>query len=178
VTTSWPAVRPWLATLCRLILAGVFLYAGAAKVSDLAESGRAVGAYDLMPAAAARAVGAALPFVELALGLLLLLGIATRLAAAVAAGLLAVFIAGIVSAWARGLSIDCGCFGGGGQLAAGERPTYGWELTRDIALLLVAAFLLVFPRSRLSADEWMFPDDEPAQDAVDEPAGDRTGGSG
>jgi uncharacterized membrane protein YphA (DoxX/SURF4 family) len=168
VTSSWPALRPWLATVARLILAGVFLYAGGSKVGDLAGSGRAVAAYDLMPAATARAVGAVLPFVELALGVLLMVGLATRLAAAVATGLLAVFIAGIVSAWARGLSIDCGCFGGGGQLAAGERPTYGWELTRDAALLLVALFLLASPRSRLSADERLLRGDEPD----DEPAGD------
>jgi uncharacterized membrane protein YphA (DoxX/SURF4 family) len=166
---SWPAVRPWLATVARLVLAGVFLYAGASKVGDLAESGRAVGAYDLMPAATARAVGAALPFVELALGVLLLVGLATRLAAAVASGLLVVFIAGVSSAWIRGLSIDCGCFGGGGQLAAGQRPTYGWEVTRDVALLLVALLLVVFARSRLSADEWLFAGDDLAEEP-DEPA--------
>jgi uncharacterized membrane protein YphA (DoxX/SURF4 family) len=146
------AIRPWLSTAARLILAGVFLYAGAAKVGDLAASGRAVSAYQLLPADLARVVGAVLPFVELVLGVLLLAGLATRLAAVVAATLLVVFVAGIVSAWARGLAIDCGCFGGGGQLAAGQRPSYGPEVARDVALLLAALFLAVFARTRFSLD--------------------------
>ena len=102
-----PAVRGGLAL--------VWLYAGATKVGDLAASGRAVHAYQIMPYELSQVVGAALPFVEIALGVLLLLGVATRLAAGVSAALLVIFIAGIVSAWARGLAIDCGCFGTGGD---------------------------------------------------------------
>src|SRR5262245_17824051 len=109
-------MRPWVGTLARLGLAAVWLVAGATKVTDLAASGRAVNAYQLMSFDVARVIGAALPFVEIALGVLLLVGLATRLAAGVAAALLVVFIAGISSAWARGLQIDCGCFGSGGQL--------------------------------------------------------------
>src|SRR6266508_3794444 len=152
MTVSTGAVRPWLGLAARLILGAVFVYAGGSKVGDLAASGRAVNAYQLLATEAARAVGAALPFVELALGVLLLAGLATRLAAAVGALLLVVFIAGISSAWARGLSIDCGCFGGGGELATGERPSYGPEMARDAALLLGAAFLAIFPRTRFAID--------------------------
>jgi uncharacterized membrane protein YphA (DoxX/SURF4 family) len=105
-----------------------------------------------MPFDAARAVGAALPFVEIALGVLLLIGLATRLAAGVSAALLVAFITGISSAWARGLEIECGCFGGGGQLAAGQSPSYGPEIARDVAFLALSAFLLVVPVTRLSVD--------------------------
>jgi uncharacterized membrane protein YphA (DoxX/SURF4 family) len=136
----------------------VWFAAGGAKVTDLAASGRAVNAYQLMPFDVARAVGAALPLVELTLGVLLLIGLATRLAAGASATLLAVFIAGISSAWARGLSIDCGCFGGGGQLAAGQSPSYGPEIARDAALLLLAVFLIVFPRTRFSLDALLLGD--------------------
>jgi uncharacterized membrane protein YphA (DoxX/SURF4 family) len=149
-------VRPWLGTLARFGLAAVWLVAGAVKVGDLAGSGRAVAAYRLMPTDLARVVGAALPFVELALGVLLLLGLATRLAAAVSAALLAVYIVGIGAAWARGLSIDCGCFGGGGQLAPGQHPNYAPDILRDIGLLLVAVFLVVWPRTKLALDGFLF----------------------
>jgi uncharacterized membrane protein YphA (DoxX/SURF4 family) len=142
----------WLGLAARLLLAGVWLVAGGSKVGDVAESVRAVHAYDLLPYGASKLVGAALPFVELALGLLLLTGFATPLAAGVSAAMFALFVAGIAAAWARGLRIECGCFGGGGELAAGQRPNYFWEIARDLALLAVAVYLVVRPRSRLSVD--------------------------
>lgn len=151
----WRTIQPWLGTLARLGIAAVWLAAGASKVTDLAASGRAVNAYRLMPYDVAQAVGAALPFVEIALGVLLLIGLATRLAAGVSAAVLVIFIAGISSAWGRGLSIDCGCFGGGGELAAGQSPSYGPEIARDLAFLALSAFLLVFPLTRLSVDSAM-----------------------
>jgi len=148
LATAWP----WISTVARLGLAAVFLVAGATKVGDLAGSGRAVNAYKLMPYDVAKAVGAAQPFLEIALGLLLLIGLAVRLSAGIGAALLVIFIAGIVSAWARGLQIDCGCFSKGGELGAGQVPTYGWEILRDVGFLVLAGILLVKPRTRLSLD--------------------------
>ncbi len=151
----WSVAQPWVGTVARLALAAVWLVAGGAKVGDLAASGRAVNAYRVMPYEAAKVIGAALPFVEIALGLLLLAGVAVRITAGISAALLVVFVTGIVSAWARGLRIDCGCFGSGGDLAAGADPTYGTELARDAGFLLLAGFLLVWPRTRLSVDAWI-----------------------
>lgn len=151
----WPALRPWLGTAARLGLAAVWLIAGGTKVGDLAASGRAVNAYRVMPYELATVIGAALPFVELALGVLLLIGLATRLAAGVSAALLLVFITGIASAWGRGLSIDCGCFGSGGQLAAGQAPSYLPEILRDLGFLALAGFLLIWPRTPVSVDGWL-----------------------
>src|ERR1044071_4937834 len=109
-SARFAAAWPWISTVARLGLAAVFLIAGGLKVTDLAASGRAVYAYKLMSYDTAKLVGAVQPFVEIALGLLLLIGLAVRLSAGISALLLVVFIAGIVSAWSRGLAIDCGCF--------------------------------------------------------------------
>ncbi|NED57635.1 DoxX family membrane protein [Micromonospora aurantiaca] len=155
----WQALRPWLGVAARLGLAAVWLIAGGTKVGDLAASGRAVNAYQVMPYDVATVIGAALPFVELALGLLLLAGLATRISAGVSAALLVVFIAGIASAWARGLAIDCGCFGSGGQLAAGQTPSYLPEILRDLGFLVLAGFLLIWPRTPFSVDGWLAGDD-------------------
>src|ERR1700754_1893447 len=89
MTAAWP----WISTVARLGLAAVFLIAGGLKVTDLAASGRAVNAYRLMPFSAAQAVGAIQPFVEIALGLLLLIGLAVRVSAGIAAVLLVIFMA-------------------------------------------------------------------------------------
>ena len=142
----------WVSTAARLGLAAVWLIAGGLKVGDLAESGRAVNAYRIFPFEVAKAIGAAQPFLEIALGLLLLIGLAVRLSAGISAALLVVFIAGIVSAWARGLQIDCGCFSKGGDLTGGRTAEYGLEILRDVGFLVLAGILLVKPRSRFSLD--------------------------
>jgi uncharacterized membrane protein YphA (DoxX/SURF4 family) len=143
---------PWISTAARLGLAAVWLIAGGLKVGDLAESGRAVNAYQLFPYEVAKVIGAAQPFLEIALGLLLLAGLAVRLSAGISAGLLVIFIAGIVSAWARGLQIDCGCFSSGGALGAGQSPEYAWDIARDVGFLVLAGILLWRPRTRYSID--------------------------
>ncbi|MET3426890.1 putative membrane protein YphA (DoxX/SURF4 family) [Actinoplanes tereljensis] len=130
----------------------MFLVAGGLKITDLDESARAVNAYRLMDYDTAKVIGAIQPFLEIAVGLLLLIGLAVRLSAAIGALLLVVFIAGIISAWARGLQIDCGCFSKGGDLAAGRTAQYGWDIARDVGFLLLAGILLWKPRTRFSMD--------------------------
>ncbi|MFF5084240.1 MauE/DoxX family redox-associated membrane protein [Actinoplanes sp. NPDC000266] len=148
LTAAWP----WVSTLARLGLAAIFLISGGLKVTDLAASGRAVNAYDLMSWETAKVVGAVQPFLEIALGLLLLIGIATRLSAAIAAVLLVIFIGGIISAWARGLQIDCGCFSKGGELTGGRTAEYGLDILRDVGFLVLAGILLWKPRTKFSLD--------------------------
>jgi uncharacterized membrane protein YphA (DoxX/SURF4 family) len=145
------AVAPWISTAARLILGGVLLVAGALKVVDPQASVAAVRAYELLPTGLETLVGWGLPFVEVALGLLLLTGLGTRPAAAAAGLLMLVFIAGVASAAARGLNIDCGCFGGGGRVAP-DQTAYGREIVRDVGLLLLAGWLVARPHSRLSLE--------------------------
>ncbi len=146
---------PWIGLLVRLGLAGVFIVAGALKVTDLPASGRAVVAYELMPTNVAMTVGAIQPFFELMLGALLLIGLATRVTALISALTMVAFIAGITSAWARGLNIDCGCFSKGGHLPPGVTPNYLPEILRDIGFLAMAIFLMLYPVSRFSLDGWI-----------------------
>jgi len=148
MTAAWP----WISTVARLGLAAVFLVAGGLKITDLSASGRAVNAYRLMDFETAKVVGAVQPFLEIALGLLLLIGLAVRLSAIIGAILLVIFIAGIASAWARGLQIDCGCFSKGGDLAAGRTAQYGLEILRDVGFLVLAGIVMAKPRSRFSLD--------------------------
>jgi uncharacterized membrane protein YphA (DoxX/SURF4 family) len=138
-------------TLARLGLAAVWLISGGLKAADLDQTYVAVRAYDVLPTAAVEVVAVMLPFLELALGLLLLVGVGTRAAAVLSAVLLVVFIAGVSQAWARGLSIDCGCFGGGGAVEPGN-TAYVQELLRDTGFLVLAAWLIVRPRTLFSLD--------------------------
>lgn len=150
-----PDVREWFGLVARLVTGGVWIVAGALKLPDPYESVRAVRAYDLLPESIVPTVGHLLPVLEVVVGLALVLGLLTRGAAAVSALLFLAFIIGIASAWARGLQIDCGCFGGGG-FEEGAASQYPWEIARDVGLLALS-LLLVWSRStRLALDSALF----------------------
>jgi uncharacterized membrane protein YphA (DoxX/SURF4 family) len=148
---------PWVGLLARLVVGGVWIAAGLIKLPDPAESVRAVRAYRLLPEATVHAVGYGLPFLEIIIGLLLVLGLGTRIAAGLSGLVFLLFIIGISSAWARGLQIDCGCFGGGGY-AADATSKYPWEIARDVGLLLGSVLLVAWPRTKVSLDGWLVPD--------------------
>ncbi|RZS82874.1 methylamine utilization protein MauE [Motilibacter rhizosphaerae] len=150
-------------TLLRVVLGVVLVVAALLKLPHPGESVRAVQAYQILPHAAGVQVGHVLPFVELAIGVLLVLGLATRGAAVVAGLLMVAFLVGISSAWARGLSIDCGCFGGGGAVAKGH-TRYVQELLRDAGLLACAAWLVVRPRTLGALESLLLPDMHDPQD--------------
>jgi len=143
---------PWLGTAARVLLGLVWAWAAVAKMGDPAASVRAVRAYELLPEWLAQGVGYGLPFLEMGLAILLIAGLATRLAAVLSSALLVVFLAGIISAAARGLQIECGCFGGGGQLGAGQSTAYAGEILRDAGLLVVSLFLVWAYRTRFAVD--------------------------
>jgi uncharacterized membrane protein YphA (DoxX/SURF4 family) len=145
------AILPWLRTAVRVGLGGIWIVAGALKVGDLAQSVEAVAAYRLLPAPLTHLVGWGLPFAEVVLGLLLMSGLFTRWSAVVSGGLQLILMLGLVSAWVRGLSIDCGCFSPGGRVAP-DATTYVQSLIRDFIFLLGAAWLVWQPVTRLSLD--------------------------
>lgn len=137
----------WTSLAARLGLAAVWLISGWVKASDPLQTVVAVRAYQLVPEPLIYPVANALPLLELLLGFLLLIGFAVRQTAVASALLFAVLMAVISASWARGLSIDCGCFGGGG-VADVDAWTYVGELMRDLAFAALAAWLCVWPKSR------------------------------
>lgn len=133
------------------MLAAVYLVSGYLKAVDPAQTRVAVKAYQLVSDELAEAIAAVLPYAEIAVGVVLLLGTATRLGAILSALLMVAFLIGVISAAARGLNIDCGCFGGGGAVAQGG-TAYTAEILRDTGLLILSGYLIVRPRSYLAVD--------------------------
>jgi uncharacterized membrane protein YphA (DoxX/SURF4 family) len=144
-------IAPWFALVARLALGGVLLVAGAIKIPYPYKAAAAMRAYELLPNNLASFFGYILPWFEVGLGLLLILGVATRISGLLGGLLMLLFIAAISSAWARGLSIDCGCFGGGGQIDPKE-TRYLEEIIRDIALAICGFYLYLRPNSRFALD--------------------------
>ena len=143
--------------LGRLTLGGVLLVAGGLKAFDPAGAANAVAAYRILPTPVAHIVGYALPWLEIAIGLLLIIGISVRWAATTGGIIMFVFVAAIISVWARGMLIDCGCFGAGGVIDPSKvdevHKTYFIEIIRDLALALCSLYLYFFPYGFLSFEK-------------------------
>jgi uncharacterized membrane protein YphA (DoxX/SURF4 family) len=149
---KYETAQPWIGLFARLILGGVLFVAGYLKVSAPDKSQMAVRAYEMLPISVANALGLILPFAEVAIGALLILGSLTRAMAALGGFTMVIFIIAISQAWARGLNIDCGCFGGGGAVEPGQTK-YLQEILRDAGLAFLAAYLIRYPVTKFSVDK-------------------------
>jgi len=143
---------PWVTTVARLVLGVTLIVAGWLKIGNPSDSVVAVKAYQLLSDSLATTVGYGLPILEIVVGVLLVVGLLTRVAAVIGALLMFAFVFGIAWAWAHGLRIDCGCFGGGGQLGAGQQPSYLLDILRDFGLAVLGAWTVRFPSGRLALD--------------------------
>ena len=126
-----------LMLLGRLGLGAVFLYAAYTKLKlPWITFAATIAAYKLLPEDGVIFVARTLPWFELALGALLVLGFGLRWVAAAASALLLTFFAAMVRSYALGLQIDCGCFGPGDALS--------WKtLIRDGLLTSVSVVIAV-----------------------------------
>lgn len=102
---------PWLIRLSRIAVGVVFVAAALAKIGDPAAFATQVHHFRLAPLVSENAIAVLLPWVELLAGLALVLGIRARSGAWIAAALMAAFTLAVVSAMARHLDFECGCFG-------------------------------------------------------------------
>ncbi|CAN2196070.1 COG2259 Predicted membrane protein [Candidatus Nanopelagicaceae bacterium] len=150
--SKFEKLQPWIGLVCRLTLGGVLFVAGYLKVDKLEVSQMAVRSYELLPIPIANFLGQTLPFFEVVIGLLLIVGAATRAVAALGGFTMFIFIIAIAQAWARGLNIDCGCFGGGGTVDPGQ-TRYLQEILRDAGLVALALFLVRYPITKFSIDK-------------------------
>jgi uncharacterized membrane protein YphA (DoxX/SURF4 family) len=142
---------PWLGLAIRLGAACVWIIAGATKVPQIESFHLLVERYGILPHFLAAPFSYVLPFLEIGLGLYLAAGLFVRGTALAGALLLAVFLAAQVSAWARGITLDCGCFGAALQSRVGPLT-----ILRDLGLGAPTFLMLAVPSRRLSLDSRLF----------------------
>ncbi len=121
----------------RVALGFVFLYAAYLKLQlPWISFAATIQAYKLLPDEAVIFVAKTLPWFELGLGVLLLIGVQLRWVAAAASVILLVFFAALIRSYALGMNIDCGCFGPGDRLT--------WKtLLRDGFLVLLSVSVTI-----------------------------------
>ena len=160
----------WIGLAFRLILAAVLIYAGVVKVFEPDGARNAILAYRIFDADIASVLGWALPIGEIIIGLLLLVGLFVRWAGLATALLMTGFIIGIASVWMHGYNIDCGCFGGGGDITdEGKNWRYLSEILRDLLFTGMGVWLVAWPvtalgleRTPVEATRRVVPEDDDA----------------
>jgi uncharacterized membrane protein YphA (DoxX/SURF4 family) len=146
------ALGPYPTLVSRLVLGLIFLLTGVGKAADPAGFMRDIRAYQMLPGALVTAMAYGLPWLEILLAVYLLAGLYLRWAAAITGALLVVFMVAMGQALARGLTLDCGCFGAGlGGVALREEVSIG-SILRDAVLLALAVHLILVP-SRWTVDQ-------------------------
>ena len=139
----------------RLVLGGIFAYAGISKLifpnthlwpwfvfkfsvaMNLASFATQVESYKLLSAEASSFVAHTLPFAEILLGLLLLIGWKLRIWASLVTAVMLAFLFAVTRAYLLHMDINCGCFG------TPERLT-GWTVVRDGVFALLAVCMTAF----------------------------------
>jgi uncharacterized membrane protein YphA (DoxX/SURF4 family) len=136
----------------RIGLGVMFVFSSAPKLRDLAGFAGVVQQYAILPEPLVTPFAYALPFGEFLLGVLLILGFLTRLAALGGAGLMLAFIVALVYNLVQGNTPECGCFEIGGT--TGSRVDW-WLVARDVLFLVLFA-VVFFDRARhFGLDRWI-----------------------
>lgn len=154
--TRLDARSPWISLVARVLLGVMWLYYAVPKLTSPTQNVADVRNFRILPGGLITPFAYAQPYLELALGLLLIIGLGTRLVALLSGIVLLVYIGGIISLGARGIHISCGCGGAGAAVAAGQ-TRYTLDVLRDLLYLLPALWLLWRPKSRYSADKALLP---------------------
>lgn len=148
----------------RLALGALFIISGWNKILGPQAFLGSVKAFRILPDDADHILiilTFAIPWTELLAGVVLVLGLWTRGAALAIASLLLLFTAGTLSAMARGLSLDCGCFGEGVKIVC-EGPL-GWcHVARNLVMALAAGVLVARGGGRVALDAPLEARDYPA----------------
>ena len=141
--------HPAVGLVMRVYLGGIFIYASMSKINYPAEFAESIAAYQLVPHWALHPMALLMPWLELISGVLLVVGVRTRAAAAAVGGMLAVFSLAVLLALLRGIPAGCGCF------SSVEEPL-GWgTFARDLLWLAMAVRVFAGP-SALQLESLIF----------------------
>jgi putative oxidoreductase len=126
-----------LVAVARLVLGGLLISAGALKIGHPIDLASAIAGFRLLPPQLVAPLAVVLPYFEVLLGLYLVAGLFTRVAAWVAAAQFVIYAAAIASAVVRGIPANCGCFGPG-DAAVADWPHVAFDLALAALAILIA----------------------------------------
>lgn len=138
-----PEVLFRIVLVTRILLGGIFLYAGVIKASASEEFALALIPFSILPESWTGTMAVLLAWTEIAAGILILLPRIHRAGSALILLLVLLFIGVLTWALSNDIIVSCGCFGGDDAPSAAHMRM---AILRDIALAAAAAFVLFSPR--------------------------------
>jgi uncharacterized membrane protein YphA (DoxX/SURF4 family) len=137
----------WIELAARWILGLTFIYASFHKIVSPADFAKIVYGYNLFPEISINLIAIVIPFLELVIGLALIIGIYPRSAAIIISGLLLAFIAASAINLIRGHEFNCGCFSAG---QSGYASSPSLTIARNIFYLALGVQIFLFKGNRRS----------------------------
>jgi putative oxidoreductase len=143
MTSSERTSKRWLLEFLAWAFGGIFIYSGWLKVQDPAKFLVSVRSFHILPDPFAAWLALGLPWLEILAGLAVFTGWLRRGGLLLLNASLVVFAIALLTALARDLDIECGCFGAGhGTTSIRD------ALSRDAVLLLAGGWLWFVARTR------------------------------
>jgi putative oxidoreductase len=150
---EWSGHR-WLGLLARLYLGAVFLVACIHKILHPESFAIDVATYQFLPQSTVNLFSLSVAWVELAVGLMLVLGLRVRAAALLVSCLMVCFMIALGWALGKGLDMSCGCFA---SQSAKEQDPISWRtLLRDTGWLILAVYVTWFDRRPIGLEQLAF----------------------
>src|SRR5213078_4332972 len=140
-------VKSFVWRIVDLIIAAVFIYAGALKVLDPVQFANDIDNYKILPWTIGVGLAFYLPWLEILCGLALILRRLYLGGLSILTALVVVFLVATIAAKARGLDITCGCFG-----HASQNWSFPAHLALDLGILTALAALCYCSIARASAN--------------------------
>lgn len=125
-------------------MAYIWIAAGISKLDNHMEMTQTIMAYEIFTPEWSDLLARLIGPLEIAGGVLLLLGVFLRHTNVLAIVVLGLFIVGIAQAWSRGLIIDCGCFGIE-QVTEDPRGEYAKTIARDVLFIALSTWSIARP---------------------------------
>jgi len=156
--------RQWLGIWATLFLGITFVVAGAGKIFAQSDSLEPLLLPEFLSSFLTQSISIVVPYVEIIIGVLLILGIAVKLTTSLSALMIAELVASNVILITLGLATEpCGCFGG----LAGGGLSVGVSLVLDgIMAIMVLIIFLFYPGSFSSIKPWCFTGEEKTIDNI------------
>ena len=131
----------FLQLILRFIIGAIFIYASVNKLFHAEEFAKAIKNYELLPFTTINFLAIVMPYIEFFTGLLLIIGIFKKGSSGIVVISLTVFLFALISAYARGLDINCGCFS---LDSTGSKSEILVRIFQDLILLVMSVIVYVF----------------------------------